>query len=128
MPSLKQKVFSPLMDGSTDQSSADNILLLVLRCDQNGDDEKMHTKMSFMCVHKPQDVTAEGMFQLIQYGLQCLGIRSVTKETCKLVGIATDGAAVNVAGGVLRGLVDRELHVDRTFWMLCLTHGPELVL
>ena len=93
------------MDGSTDQSNADNILLLVLWCDQNGDDEKIHTRMSLLCMHKPQDVTAEGMFRSFQYRLQCLSILSVTKETCsKLVGIATDGAAANVAGGGLKGL------------------------
>ena len=65
--------------------------------------------MSFLCVHMPQDVTAERMFQSLQYGLQCLGIQSVTKETCsKLVGFATDGATANVAGPGLKGLVERE--------------------
>ena len=68
------------MDGSTDQSNADSILLLVRLCDRNGDDDKMHTRMSFVCVHQPQDVTAEGMFQSLQYGLQCLGIESVNKR------------------------------------------------
>ena len=76
------------MDGSTDQSNADNIFLLVLWYAQNGDDEKAYTRMSFLCVHKPKAVTAEGMFQSLQYGLQCLSIQLVTKEACsKLVGL-----------------------------------------
>jgi len=85
------------MDGSTDHSNADNELLLVLWCDPNGTDERIHTRMSYLSVHKPDHVTAEGLLQSLQHGLECLGIQSITKEACKkLVGIATDGAAVNV--------------------------------
>ena len=62
-----------------------------------------------MCVHMHQDVTAEGLFQSLQYGLQCLSFQSVTKQTCsKLVGIAADGAAANGAGGGLKGIVEGE--------------------
>ena len=85
MPSTiaKAKFFSLLMDGSTDQSNADNELLLVLWCDPNGKDEKVHTRIS---------------------------IQSLMKEACKkLVGIATDRAAANVAGNGLKGLVEKEL-------------------
>ena len=42
----ESKFFSQLIDGSTDQSNADNILLLALWCNQNGDDDKMHGRMS----------------------------------------------------------------------------------
>ena len=41
----KAKFFSRLMDGSTDQSNAVNELLLVLWCDPDGVDEKIHTIM-----------------------------------------------------------------------------------
>ncbi len=115
------------MDGSTDQSNTDNELLLVLWCDPNGADEKIHTRMSVLSVHKPQHVTAQGLLQSLQYGLQCLGIQSVTKDACsKLVGIATDGAPVNVASNGLKGLVEREL--DWIFWMWCLAHRLELAI
>ncbi len=121
------KFFSLLMDGSTDQRNTDNELLLVLWCDTNGADEKIHTRMSFLSVHKPQHVTAEGLLQSLQYGLQCLGIQSVKKDACsKLVGIATDGASANVAGNGLKGLVEREL--DWIFWMWCLAHRLELAI
>lgn len=47
------------------------------------------------------------------------------KEACsKLVGVATDGAAVNVAGNGLKGLVEREL--EWIFWIWCLAHRLEL--
>ena len=54
--------------------------------------------------------TAEGLFQSLQYGLQCLGIQSVNKEGySKLVGIATDGASANIAANGLKRLVEKEL-------------------
>ena len=39
------------------------------------------------------------------------------------MGIATDGAAANVAVGGLKGLVEREL--EWIFWMWCLVHRLE---
>jgi hypothetical protein len=63
-----------MMDGSTDQSNADNELLLVLWCDPDGADEKFHTRMSYLAIHKPQYITAEGQFESLKYGPHCLGI------------------------------------------------------
>ena len=123
----KAKFFSLLMDGSTDESNADNELLLVLWCDLEAEDEKIHTRMSFLSIHKPHHLTAEGLFESLKYGLQCLGIQSVTKETChSLVGLATDGAAANIAANGLKGLVEREL--PWIFWMWCLAHRLELAI
>jgi len=47
----KAPFFSLMMDGSTDQSNADNELLLVLWCDPDGSDEKIHTRMSYILVY-----------------------------------------------------------------------------
>ena len=59
------------------------------------------------------------------YGLQHLGIQLLTKESCsRLVGIATDGASVNMAAHGLKGLVENEL--EWIFWMWCLAHRLEL--
>ena len=44
----KAKFFSLMMDGSTDQSNANNELLLVLWCDPDGAGEKIHTRMSYL--------------------------------------------------------------------------------
>ena len=115
------------MDGSTDHSNSDNELLLVLWCDPDSADEKIHTTIRYLSIHKPLHVTAAGLFESLQHGLQCIGIQSMTKEACsKLVGIATDGAAANVAGNGLKGLVEREL--EWIFWMWCLAHRLELAL
>ena len=67
----KAKFFSLLMDGSTDHSNADNELLLVLWCDPDGTDERMHTRMTSLSVHnKPDHVTAKGLLQSLQHGLE----------------------------------------------------------
>lgn len=51
----------------------------------------------------------------------------MTKEACsKLVGIAPDGAAANVAGDLLKELVEREL--EWIFGMCCLAHRLELAI
>ena len=46
----------------------------------------------------------------LEYGLKCLAIPSLSRQTCyQLVGIARDGASANIARGGLRGLVENEL-------------------
>ena len=107
---------SLLLDSSTDKGNIDNEQLLVLWCDTDSSDEKIHTRMSFLCLHKPQQGTAVGVFKSLKHGLHCFGFQSFNKDSCfKLVGIATDGAAVNVAAGGLKGLVEEEL--EWIFWL-----------
>ena len=119
--------FSLLMDGSTDASNHDNELILVQWCDTNSSDEKVQPRLSFLTVHQPQSVNAEGLFASLEYGLKCLGIPSLSRQTCsQLVGIATDGASANIARGGLRGLVENE--INWIFWMWCLAHCLELAI
>uniref|UniRef100_A0A1X7TRH9 DUF4371 domain-containing protein n=1 Tax=Amphimedon queenslandica TaxID=400682 RepID=A0A1X7TRH9_AMPQE len=62
-----------------------------------------------------------------RHGVTLGRFQSFTKDSCfKLVGIATDRAAVNVADGGLKGLVDEEL--EWIFWMWCLAHRLELAI
>ena len=42
--------FSLLFDSSTDKSNIDNELTLVLWCDLNGEDKKVHTRVSFLSI------------------------------------------------------------------------------
>ena len=119
--------FSLLMDGSTDSSNHENELILVLYCETDCADEKIHSRLSFLTVHRAKSVNAGGLFDSLQYGLRCLGIPCLRKETCsKLVGIATDGAAANIGAAGLRGLVEAEL--PWVFWMWCLAHRLELAM
>ena len=60
------KFFSVLMDSSTDKANMDNELILVIWCDTNGTDEKVHSKMTFLCVAQPTAATAMGLFNYLQ--------------------------------------------------------------
>ena len=60
------KFFSVLMDSSTDKANMDNELILVIWCDTNGTDEKVTSKMTFLCVAQPTAATAMGLFDCLQ--------------------------------------------------------------
>jgi len=69
------KFYSLLLDGSTDTGNIDNEVLLVVWCDLDGHDEKVHTRMSYLKVARPKSVTGEGLFELVQDTLN-IGHRS----------------------------------------------------
>lgn len=119
--------FSLLMDGSTDSSNSENEMILVMWCNVESDDCKIHTKMAYLSMHTPVHTNAEGLFESLKHGLQQLGISSITQETCsRLVGVATDGASSNIAANGLRGLVTE--HLPWVVWMWCLAHRAELAI
>ena len=110
------KFFSLLIDGSTDKGNIDNEAILVVWCEHDGLDEKVHTRMEYFTVVQPQSVTAQG-----------LGVNEISAEHCrKLVGIGTDGASANIAAAGLKGLVEGCL--SWVFWMWCLAHRLELAV
>ena len=117
MPSF----FSLLLDGSTDAGNVDNEVLLAVWYDCNGSDQKVHTRMEYLTVVRPQSVTTKGLFEVLKSALQDLGIPEVSAKHCKkLVSIGTDGASANIAANGLKGLVKQ--HLPWMFWMLCLAH------
>ena len=121
------KFFSILMDGSTDVNKIDDELFLVQWCDIDGIDEKIHSRMDFFTVSRPESGDAKGLFECLQSALQQIGISALNVENCKmLVGIGTDDASVNIAAAGLKGLVEGEL--QWIFWMWCLAHRQELAL
>ena len=121
------KFFSLLLDGSTDKANIDNEVILVVWCDRDGTDEKVHTRMEYFTIIRPQSVTAEGLFKVLESGLQELGISEISAELCKkLVGVGTDGASANIAAAGLKGLVERRL--SWVFWMWCMAHQLELAV
>ena len=104
----KADFFSLLMDRSTDKGCCDNELVLTVWCDFEGKDERVQTSMSFFKVTRPQAVSGQGLFQVMESALQSLGIHAIDATQChKLVGIATDGASANIAGGGLKGPVEQ---------------------
>ncbi len=75
----------------------DDEVFLAVWCDSNASDERVHTRMEYFTVVRPQSVTAQGLFNVLEHGLQGLGIQIISAEHCKkLVGIGTDGASANI--------------------------------
>ena len=96
---------------------------VVVWCETDGKDKRIHTKMGYFTVSRPQPATADGLFSLLKSTIQKLGIESITEATCKkLVGLATDRASANR----LKGLVERQL--SWIFWMWCQAHWLELAI
>ena len=125
----KAKFFSLILDGSTDKGNTDNELVLAVWCEIDGKDERIHIKqkMGYFTVSRPQAVTADGIFSLLESTIQKLEIESITEATYKkLVILATDGASANIAASGLKGLVERQL--SWIFWMWCLAHRLELAI
>lgn len=110
----KSKFFSILLDGSTDKGNIDNELLLVIWCDNDGKDEKIHTRIGYFKIMRPQSATAEGLFEVVESGLEQIQVTEMG-QCKKLVGIGTDGASANIAAAGLKGLVESK--AKWIFWM-----------
>jgi hypothetical protein len=116
---------SILMDASTDKGNIDDEIFLLIWCDIHGHDEKVHSKMSFLCVDRPKSVAAVGLYGSLEGALKLLAFDSVG-ECTKLIGLGTDGASANVAARGLKGLVEEKL--PWVYFMWCLAHRLELAV
>ena len=97
---FEAKYFSILMDGSTDKGNIEDEVFMVVWCDVTGVNEKISTRTTFFHVNRPNSADAAGLFQSLQTALLRLGMSELNE---RLVGTGSDGAAANVAKGVLRG-------------------------
>lgn len=61
-----------LLDGLNNTDNINNEVLLVVQCDHNRNDEKVHTWSTSKV--GPQSVTAQGLFEVLESRLQGLGI------------------------------------------------------
>ena len=85
--------FSLLSNGLTNRSTSDNELVMIVGCDQNNTDEKIHTRIKFLPMDMPDSVTAEDQLQSLKHELMVLDICSlITLHVKELVGVGTDGA------------------------------------
>ena len=109
----KANSFSVLLDGSTDTANIDNEILLLVWCDPDGSDEKVHTGMDFLT---PQSATCCGLFQVLEVSLQRLGTQELSIE----------GGCTRLVGVGLKGLAENRL--DWVFWMWCMAHRLELAI
>ena len=123
------KLFSILLDGSMDSKNIENELLLVVWFDKDiqANGERVVTKTSYLKITRPSTGNAKGIFDVLQTALKRLGISAISGEECgKMVGIGTDGAAANITGAGLKGLVEKE--IPWVIWMWCMAHRLELAI
>ncbi len=77
--------------------------------------------MEYFTVVRLHSVTAQGLIEVLESGLQGLGTKEISAEECKnIVGIGTDGASANMAARGLKALL--EGHLSWVFWMWCMAH------
>ena len=76
----KAKFFSILMDGTYASGNIDNEILLVVWCDTEASDEKVHTRMTYFSLTRPKCVTGTGLFQCLEASLQALRISAINAE------------------------------------------------
>ena len=99
------KFFLLLIDGSTEKANMDSEVFMVVWCDTDGIDEKIHTQTSYFRIGRPSTVNAAGFFQNLSIALQKLRCAEEDVEHCtKLVGIGSDGTATNIARRGVKGL------------------------
>ena len=103
--------------------------MLAVWFDRDRSDEKVCTRTSHIKIMRPSILSAQGLFDVLQELLQCLGIQVIDSENCTqlyVVGIGTDGASAKIAGGDFKGIVVAK--VPWKFLMWCLAHSLELAL
>ena len=107
---ISAKYYSLLIDGSTDKDSVDNEVVLTVCNILNGDDDKVHTRISYLLLIRLKFVTGVSLFEVLQKAIRKIGTEEVDADHCKqLVGIGIDGASANIANAGLKGIVGSKL-------------------
>ena len=79
---VNAKFYSLLLDTSTGTGNVDNEVLLVVWCDHDRHDEKVHTRMSYFKVAGLKSGKGEGLFELAQDTLKHFGIQAMDNGNC----------------------------------------------
>ena len=125
--------FSLLMDGTTDAGNVEDELIAILYCTKNDVSQQITTCTRFLSLHSPPKANASGLLQCIGEALQFLSVENVldkdsvlsAKGMPVLVGVGTDGAAVNI--GEHRGFkAQMQEALPWLFWGWYYSHRLEL--
>ena len=68
------------MDGTYASGNIDDEILLVVWCDTEASDGKVHTRMTSFSLTRPKCVTATGLFQCLESSQQALQISAINAE------------------------------------------------
>lgn len=122
--------YSIAIDGSTDAGNIEDELVMI----QYGliDDKARRVKSvtRFLSVEAPARGDADGLINCLETSLKPLGISDITDASSVLandaviVGVSTDGAAVNIAVNGMKGKL--QAHLPWLHWQWCYAHRLEL--
>ena len=112
------------VDGSTDSGNVEEELFLVVYFDAHANDKKVHVRNRFFAVRKLASGDADGLFECVKRAMQYMGMGDGWEK--KMVGFGSDGAAVNIADGGLKGHLQTLAPWMEMVW--CLAHRLELAL
>ena len=127
------KFFSFLIDGTTDAGNQEDELILVVYCDENEETGEITTRTCYFSVHTSSRADASGILSFIRDAFKLVGIENLLDRECvlgvenfpALIGVGTNGVAVNVAGtGGLKGQLTGLL--PWLNWSWCYSHRLEL--
>jgi len=74
--------FSVLLDGATDLGNNDNEVVLAVWCETSAGDEKVHTRIAYLGIGRPKNVTGIGLFDVLEMSLRRIGIQELTEHHC----------------------------------------------
>ena len=124
------KLYSFLMDGSTDEGNIEQELVVILSCKKDVSEEvKSHTR--FFSMAAPEKADASGLLKCLLQSWSPLGISDVLDQGSKLgvkgkpVLVGTNGASVNVdEQNGIRGMM-QDAHTW-LLWSWCFAHHLQL--
>lgn len=117
------------MDGSTDAGNVEEEVLMVQFGVADKQMQVLKSYTRFLSVETPKRTDADGLLECLSAGLKLVGIDNMDKDTAltadaTLVGVSTDGAAVNIAElNGLKGKVQRK--IPWVVWEWCYAHRLE---
>ena len=130
---METTFFSLLMNGTVDAGNVEDELVAIVYTTRDDSSQQLTTSCRFLSLHSLPRADASGLLQCLGGILKCFSVGNILDKGSVLsvegkpvlVGIGTDGAAVNLGKKTgLRGQVQRAL--PWVFWSWCYAHHFEL--
>ena len=65
---LSATFFSGVLDGATDLGNNDNKVVLAVWCETSAGDERVHTRIAYLGIERPKNVTGIGLLDVLEGG------------------------------------------------------------
>ena len=120
----RARFFSLQLDGSSNAGNVEDEVFLVVLCNPNSEDGKVHVHNNFLTIRHPGRANAAGLLACLRAAMSYVG---VANWESKLIDVGCDGANVNMGTtGGLKGVLTETMPWVVVFW--CLARRLELAL